>query len=1704
MTWLFATMLPLAVLFETWWSAAAVTGGAVSIPIIIHLLNRRRFKIVEWAAMRFLLTAQKKNTRKLRIEQLLLLLCRCLVIALLALAMMAVTPWAEAGWRWAFPDAVVGIQASSVRTHKILVIDGSFSMDLKQGEQTCFARALEMARKVVRESPGGDAFSVVLMANPPRRIVGEPSEDARRVIGEIDKLRLPHGTADVAATLSSVAGLLASSPGKFAAREVYFFTDLQKSTWLAPQATTLTGTLEKIRNGPRGHSSLYFVNVSTAEGPTGNLAVTNLTLGDELATTGRITTIKATLHNHGTDADDKVVALLVGKVQGGSDGKPLVMNEIQRSKVRVERNQETPVAFTYKFPEPGDYVLQIKVLGRLVDDRIAPGDNLALDDVRTVVVTVKKHLRVLLINGKPIGEPFDQSAEWVRLALNPFGEQTPNLGLMEPVVLSPDRFADGEKGDLSSFDCVFLCDLPSLRPTEGRRLTQFVRGGGGVIFALGPQVQVNEYNRVLFRQENNPVAALLPASLLSLQKVDADSPFRFRFHREADSDQQPPISAFRAANDQASLLAPRFQAFFQVREPSAGIRPRRVLSFEAEAVPGKEKEAEKVTRPTGGPAILEWNPPANEVRKPGDPPLPSRLRGKTVLITTPVNAQWSNWPASPSFPALMNELVLFAAAGRLREQAVEVAQPLELFLDTPDGGLAASIATPDGRTESARTINLDDASVLRYFDTDVSGLYRVTLNGKKAEYPFAVNVPTGGVPATSESNLTPATGEELTATYGEIKVATDPAAIVRDPIAGNTVEVIYNPLGTTIARWLLFACLGLILAEIVMAWFFGHYSQVALIDETKQRPPAWQTWSLRLVPVLLLGVVVAIGAVLLHDAVTGDFLGFLPTDLRRGVEGLSGVPAPAVGEESHWRLEYTSYLYGGGSDLWLGGALGLVAIAFVWMVYRREGRNVRPVQHLILATLRLGLLLLMLAVFLPQLRLWFERQGWPDVVVLIDDSQSMSAVDNHTDTRIRQAAEGLLTEASLTEGDRLKLGQLILTRPSADWLGTLFQQKKVRLHVYHCSTRAERVADARTEADLDTVRQAINGLRAVPAHDSSQLGSAVRQVINDFRGSSLAAIVMFTDGVTTEGEDLARVSKYSRQMGVPLFFVGLGAAHDVRDVQLQDLQVEDTCYVNDRLVFELRIVATGYEPMRVPVTLHEKGKEDAEPLDRQMVTLDGSGKPVKVRLTHIPRTAGEKIYVIKTPIQAEEVEKDNNRLQRPVSVRETKLIKVLYVEGYRRYEYHFIKTLLERESNRIKGNKTIELKVYLQDADPAHAAQDASVISELPARKELEGFDVVLLGDVNPRPSDPARMEDFLKSLADFVREKGGGLLVIAGERYTPRAYQGTPLAAILPIELPAEARPQEVDVALLDGYRLDLTPTGRMHPIFRFSPEERENDDIWERLKEMYWYADSFTPKRAAEILATHPKIKLVGDGGETAAKLPLVLQQFVGAGRCMFFGFDETWRWGFRTDLVHFNQFWVQTIRYLSRSRLGRIDLRLDRQTNYRRGEPIKVLVRFPDDAPPPPDATVVEVIVERRLPGKGETQTRTLQLSKIEGSRASYEAVLTQTPEGEYSFWLSRPAVPEPRPHAECKVVAPPGEMYGLRLNESELQQAAEQSGGKYFTLADADQVIAALPDGNRVTLASTGPPWLVWTYPVLFLLAIALLTTEWLWRKRLNLL
>src|SRR5262249_28948424 len=156
--------------------------------------------------------------------------------------------------------------------------------------------------------------------------------------------------------------------------------------------------------------------------------------------------------------------------------------------------------------------------------------------------------------------------------------------------------------------------------------------------------------------------------------------------------------------------------------------------------------------------------------------------------------------------------------------------------------------------------------------------------------------------------------------------------------------------------------------------------------------------------------------------------------------------------------------------------------------------------------------------------------------------------------------------------------------------------------------------------------------------------------------------------------------------------------------------------------------------------------------------------------------------------------------------------------------------------------------------------------------------------------------------LADFVKERGGGLLMIAGPRYSPHAYRNSPLRDMLPVQVTGVARDEDERVA---SFRPELTAVGRSHPIFRFSPDEAPNRGIWNHLAEIHWCTDGIRIQRAAEVLLVHPQRpapdavgrfhkpsypNAVGRfdkpsyPGAEQGGYPLFVQQFVGAGRSMF----------------------------------------------------------------------------------------------------------------------------------------------------------------------------------------------------------------------------
>ena len=351
------------------------------------------------------------------------------------------------------------------------------------------------------------------------------------------------------------------------------------------------------------------------------------------------------------------------------------------------------------------------------------------------------------------------------------------------------------------------------------------------------------------------------------------------------------------------------------------------------------------------------------------------------------------------------------------------------------------------------------------------------------------------------------------------------------------------------------------------------------------------------------------------------------------------------------------------------------------------------------------------------------------------------------------------------------------------------------MHIYHCSQRRRRIAEADSPAGIRAAADAVRGLTATGPASALRLGRPHRLARVPRLGARRHRHVHRRRD-DRRGRPGQAARQASRQ-GVPLYFVGVGDAHEPRDLILSDLQVEDAVQVQDRLVFEARLTGRGRLRARaVPVTLSERQGGQTRELAREDVTIDPDGKPVKLRLTHTPTAAGEREYILETPAQSDETDTSNNRLTRRVYVAEFQRTRVLYVEGYPRYEYRFLKSLLERESAATRAGKSVELRVILADADPDYPKEDRSALDSFPATREelFNQYDLVILGDVDPR--NPRLGEKHLQWIADFVREKGGGLLAIAGAQFMPRAYGVTPLGDVLPIDVPRGATPRKTAIA--------------------------------------------------------------------------------------------------------------------------------------------------------------------------------------------------------------------------------------------------------------------------------------------------------------------
>lgn len=811
-----------------------------------------------------------------------------------------------------------------------------------------------------------------------------------------------------------------------------------------------------------------------------------------------------------------------------------------------------------------------------------------------------------------------------------------------------------------------------------------------------------------------------------------------------------------------------------------------------------------------------------------------------------------------------------------------------------------------------------------------------------------------------------------------------------------------------------------------------------------------------------------------------------------------GLKTPAPGEGTQWRLDWRSP-----APSWVIAISAVALMIIVTWIYRRDGESLRFWQRITLTALRLFVFAVILGM-LTELSLTVERTGLPSIAVMIDTTASMSLQDQYPSGSSATEMAAAISRLPGRDAHRLALTQDILTRNNGQLLRDLQRRHQVRVYRFNetasllesgnlDATQEIKVVEIKPDGDaspiavppgqptvspFDAVLAEIAALR--PDGEQTRPAPSVKKVLADMRGTPPAALIVFTDGVASvsDMDKLSTVAEQVRRKGVQLHIVGLGSDEASKDVLIYDTLVDEVAFVGDPMSFTAKVKSFGYAGKKLTLRLRKEGEDEV--LTSQEIKAPPDGQPLKVEISYTSSAAGEFDLILEVVPQSDETNKQNNAEVRHVSVREEK-IRILLVDSEPRYEFRYLKQLFERD-------KSTELSTVLQKADLEYSQEDRTALQHFPIKKEdLAKFDVIIVGDLDPGDLGPSVLEN----VRDFVREKGGSVVFIAGAHSNPLALNNTPMESLLPFE-PADVKVPSPDASSYDSFHPVLTLEGQKgNSLFRLGDGEADSLRIWNGLPSLFWFVEIPKTKPGVRVFAEHP----LKSG--TNGRLPIIMLQQVGAGKVLYHATDESWRWRFRRGDLYYGRYWIQAVRYLSRGRLiGKdrtAELSVD-QLVYQRGQPVTLRVRFVDEKFLPTDASGVKVMIERKGEGR-----QSVTLTRLREAPTMFEGQLARLSDGSYHAWISQPAFNEAPPSTDFRVEAPLRELQRRGMDKTDMQLAARQSNGRFYSLDEVDTLPDEVPLGTPIPLQTDNPIPLWNRWEVLSLFAL-LLTGEWMLRKR----
>jgi hypothetical protein len=750
--------------FGVWAMLIGLT--AVAIPPIIHLLNRRRYDVVDWGAMQFLKIGEVTR-RRLMLEELLLMLLRMGLIAVLVLGLAAPALTEPVLNWWAGVTGTSPTQVKGARPNYdfVLIFDGSASMSYSPNDdgQTLHDAAKKWAMDFVGDLIPGDRVAVLRAGQQVTELQAEPSLDLERVRDKISTVPPPEGGVDWPAAVERAAALLAKN--KRPERAVILLSDGQRYGWANPETrdrwTLLAGKLGLKKPDARGLPALYYINLDperkdTDEPP--NWALGPLEVSKPVVPLGQEVRFRCTLELRGQKEDYHPPYRLSLWIDGKAAGelKPPRRAKVDHGRVKV------PFEFRHRFDaehyRAGSHLIAVQLEVDPPPDKRPEGyvvrDRIPADNRREFSLEVLESLPVLIVDGDPDPRPPHRGSDFLRIALTPRPEREKDaVSAVQARVVSIDEFnaaqllgprpapegvaapADREAGRPR---VLILSNVAKLSSEQQQAVDQFLADGGGVLVTLGDRVQAGPYNDELFRAGRG----WLPAKLVGIEGDEEDLKKALR-----PGPSTHPALTIPLTLSGADLADARFPRWWKIAPPS-------------------REEPGLVVAPLR--SALEEHPFLVE--------RPYRA-GRVLLCAVPLDSSWNaNVTDLQSFVPLAHELVYYLARARSAEYNLAAGQPLRWRLDSgaPQAGFTMqppgdkkprplTTDQPDDTSLPARIDPQPRGALLVYEKTRETGVYRLgTPEGQTVNYVVQ--------PDDKESDLTPCSADDRDAVAGQIGV----------------------------------------------------------------------------------------------------------------------------------------------------------------------------------------------------------------------------------------------------------------------------------------------------------------------------------------------------------------------------------------------------------------------------------------------------------------------------------------------------------------------------------------------------------------------------------------------------------------------------------------------------------------------------------------------------------------------------------------------------------------------------------------------------------------------------------------------------------------------------------------------------------------------------------------------------------------------